>query len=201
MKKFILSLIFALVAVFSFNAAAGSFKYRYPMDIGAEYSISRLNTGFEKVICPAHYVGPMSSVGFNCFGLYGSIGGSDGWVTGYEVLGYPVLQNFTWYRFGFKVLNFEMGYNENMYLSVTPFYSHGWTGISDTSGNKIGWSQLLEDRQRDAAQELNTVGAKVDFGIALGRYKLLILNIGVIVSPEEIGLGVSLNFNARGLYY
>ena len=202
MKRFIVSIIFVIVAVFTFNATAGNFKYRYPMEIGAEYSISRLHTGFEKVICPANYVGPLSSVGFNCFGLYASIGGSNGWATGYEVLGYPVYQNFTWYRFGFKVLNFEMGHSGNTCFSVTPFYSHGWTGMCDTSGNKIGWSDYLENRQRDIVQEKNTIGAKIEFGFALDRrYKLLLLNIGVIASPEEIGLTISLNFNAHSLCY
>lgn len=187
MKKFIVILFSLLIGI---EVSAQTYKetkvkYIYPFEIGVGYSHCNLKNGFTSSFNGYSTSNSFGMMEWYCMGFYWAFGEDDVY-TNNSVYGYTIRLSSGWSRFGFELGRLTWGSEyTGQSLSITPFYSWGSCGLSDCSGNTIGWSNYGLQEIENFRQKITTWGIKIDYSFSL-------LDIGLIVSPQE--LSVSINF-------
>lgn len=156
-------------------------KFSYPMDFGIGFSYLNMKNGFTSQW--NGYSAPTSfgMFEFLCCGFYFAMGEKTDY-TKYDVLGWSIRTSGDYFRFGIELGKLYWYDNRSMQsLSVTPFYGTGRCGLSDDSGNTIGWDVREIDSFR---QHIQHYGIKI-------AYTYNFLEIGFIASENEISVSLT----------
>lgn len=189
MKKFVIVLLFAI----SINSYGGKPQISYDPPICFGCSFSRCDVSFKNK--STFYGFDMSNYTYtmwetNLFGFYYAMSLNGDEITDKNVLGYSVYAESELHRFGFNIGRLHIT-NEKFIFSVgiTPFYQTGHRGVSDTSRNRIGWSDEMRNESRNFYAETKSFGIKIDASFCFG-------NLGLVICDNNVSLSYGFMLSA-----
>lgn len=177
MKKIIIALIFSIVYLNSYSQTIDA-----PTIVGIGYSRSSVHG--------ANTRDTFNTFEFTGFGLYISYGDNNDYNIG-NVYGFGVYNSKTMMRFGISTprLYFNEGKFTQMSFGVTAYYGFVNSNMRDSSGNYIGWKDYpsLVELKNSTDYYYSFFGVKID-------YTFSYLNVGIILSPNEISFSIGIAF-------
>lgn len=176
-------------------------KFQYPWDAGV--SIGKAN-----VLAPVASYGSISQptnlnlMGVDCMGFW-----YEGSTTGPEylpehVLGWSKYLQTEFYRLGIKPVRVVVPLSQiNLIFSPIVFLESYGSGIADTSGNNIGWTDDDYQRRTDFNRQSLGYEDAIGGGIQVGCQFWNALNVGINISGSKytISYGVSISFDMVAL--
>ena len=194
MKKIITIIVTLLFVQIAANA---KLKFQYPyLDVG--FSIGKAN-----VLAPVASYGSISQpitlnlMGFDCAGFWFE-GSTNREYLPEHVLGWSKYLQTEFYRFGIKPVRVVVPLSQiNLIFSPIVFLESYGTGIADTSGNNIGWTDDDYQRRTDFNRQSLDYEEAIGGGIQVGCQFWNAISVGINISRSKytISYGVSITFD------
>lgn len=198
MKKIITIIVTLLFVQIAANA---QLKFQYPWNIG--FSFGKAN-----VLAPVASYGSISQpTNLNLMGLDYMGFWFECSTTGKEhlpehVLGWSKYLQTDFYRFGIKPVSVVVPLSQiNLIFSPIVFLESYGSGIADTSGNNIGWTDDDYQRRTDFNRQSLGYEDAIGGGIQVGCQFWNALNVGINISGSKytISYSVSIGFDLLGI--
>ena len=178
-------------------------KFQYPWgDVG--FSIGKAN-----VLAPVASYGSISQptnlnlIGFDCMGFWFECSTNGTEYPPEHVLRWPKYIRTDFYRFGIKPVRVVVPLSQiNLIFSPIVFLESYSTGIADTSGNNVGWTDDDYQRRTDFYRQSLDYRKAIGGGIQVGCQFWNALNVGINISGSEytISYSVSIIFDVAAFY-